>query len=65
MDVCRNAAPHVVPCVVLQLPWKNDTVHYDRTCGCQCRDLRLDALAVCGDSRIAVHHAHMMHISFV
>ena len=40
------------------------TGHVDRTGGSPCRDLRLDALAVRGDSRIAVHHAHMMHISF-
>ena len=36
----------------------------NRPCGSQCRDLRLDALAVCGYSRIAVDHAPIMHISF-
>jgi hypothetical protein len=40
------------------------TGHGDRTCGCQSRDLRRDALAVCGDSRRAVHSVHRMHLSF-
>jgi hypothetical protein len=40
------------------------TVHFDRACGGQCRDLRRDALAVCRDSRIAVDHASVMHLSF-
>jgi hypothetical protein len=30
MDVCRNAAPHVVPCVLWQSSWNNDT-HSFRT----------------------------------
>ena len=37
----------------------------DRACGGQCRDLRRDVLAVCGDACIAVHHAPIMAISFV
>jgi hypothetical protein len=40
------------------------TVHFNRACGGQCRDLRRDALAVRGDSRIAVDHVPIMHLSF-
>ena len=40
------------------------TVHVEHPCGGQCRDLRLDALTICGDSRIAVDHTPIMHISF-
>jgi hypothetical protein len=43
---------------------RNFTIDVDRACGCQCRYLRLDALAVRGDSRLAVHHDPIMHIYF-